>query len=343
MIEKKIYETHSYSLVICRNFDGKWLCVRECGNQGWWIAGGYVEPGEDLYTAALRETEEEAGIKIEIKGVLRIEHTPRKNYGRMRVIFFAVPLDDKQKVKKIPDGESEEAEWFTLEEIIGLKNKKPGWRGSELYDWPFYIENGGVIIPTQYLTSENNSLSLIRFNNFLNFEEQLNIKPTGNQKKDITSESFIESINNQDIEYIKMALVNGFNPNIPINKKLWSPLHQACKYNNLELINMLLLYNANIDAVTHRNRNCLNFAVQENLKILNSFLMKMTELEPEAQQRILNRQDLDDGDTSLHTIAKIVKKGSQEHQIMYKVLINFGADENIKNNAGNSSNDILNY
>jgi len=57
--------THCFSLVICKHLKtGKYLCVKETKNRGWWVPGGLVEPGEDIYSAAIRETKEEAGVDI---------------------------------------------------------------------------------------------------------------------------------------------------------------------------------------------------------------------------------------------------------------------------------------
>ena len=69
-----------------------------------WLPGGRVDPGETTESAALRETEEEAGVKIELKGILKIEyrafrfeddtyrHTPEDDYNRMRVIYYGEPV-----------------------------------------------------------------------------------------------------------------------------------------------------------------------------------------------------------------------------------------------------------
>jgi 8-oxo-dGTP pyrophosphatase MutT (NUDIX family) len=62
------------SLVICRNWQGKYLAVKELGDQGWWLPGGLVDPPEDFLEAAVRETREEASVDVELKGVLRWEY-----------------------------------------------------------------------------------------------------------------------------------------------------------------------------------------------------------------------------------------------------------------------------
>lgn len=38
----------------------------------------------------MRETLEEAGVDIEIKGILSVQHSPRPRYTRLRIIFYAV-------------------------------------------------------------------------------------------------------------------------------------------------------------------------------------------------------------------------------------------------------------
>ena len=70
------------SLVICRNKKGQYLSVLECGDRGWWLPGGLVDPPESFHRAALRETIEEAGIHVKLKGILRVEQkiTNKDNY-----------------------------------------------------------------------------------------------------------------------------------------------------------------------------------------------------------------------------------------------------------------------
>lgn len=59
------------------------------------MPGGLVDPPEDFMTAAIRETKEEASIDVTIKGVLRIEQSIKDN-ARMKVVFYAEPIDEKQ-------------------------------------------------------------------------------------------------------------------------------------------------------------------------------------------------------------------------------------------------------
>ena len=84
-----------FALVICRNpKTGQYLAVNETKNRGWWIPGGAVDAGETFRTAAMRECIEEAGILIDIKGVIKVEHfLSNNNFFKMRVIFYAEPKD----------------------------------------------------------------------------------------------------------------------------------------------------------------------------------------------------------------------------------------------------------
>lgn len=82
-------------MIICRNpKTGKWLTINETKDRGWWLPGGFVKPGENFADTALRESVDEAGIEIELKGVIAIEHHRFGDIGvRMRVIFYAEPKD----------------------------------------------------------------------------------------------------------------------------------------------------------------------------------------------------------------------------------------------------------
>ena len=54
---------------------GKYVAVNETRNRGWWIPGGAVDAGENFTIGAVREWLEEAGIAVELKGILKIDHS----------------------------------------------------------------------------------------------------------------------------------------------------------------------------------------------------------------------------------------------------------------------------
>ena len=73
---RAIFETYKFAITVCRNpyresrnFN-KYLIINEVKNRGWWLPGGAVESYEDFRQSAIRECKEEAGIDVNLKGVL---------------------------------------------------------------------------------------------------------------------------------------------------------------------------------------------------------------------------------------------------------------------------------
>ncbi|CEM36802.1 unnamed protein product [Vitrella brassicaformis CCMP3155] len=169
-----------FALVVVENpHTRQFLLVQEYGGNGYWLPGGHVEPGESLQAGAIRETKEEGGIDVELKGVLRVDvsqhcvsvepsshrrqrmrvtpggqradpdHT--KVSMRLKVIFYAQPKDHTQQPKTFPDFESAGALWISEEELsgdvrLGRQSKIP-LRGSEPSEWFRYVCEGGPIYP----------------------------------------------------------------------------------------------------------------------------------------------------------------------------------------------------
>jgi 8-oxo-dGTP pyrophosphatase MutT (NUDIX family) len=61
--------TWNFSLVVVQHPDGRFLAVHESRGRGWWLPAGFVDPGDDLMSAAIRETKEEAGIDVRLEGM----------------------------------------------------------------------------------------------------------------------------------------------------------------------------------------------------------------------------------------------------------------------------------
>eukprot|EP01035_Chromulina_nebulosa_P036172 gene36172-48695_t len=114
-----VTQLYNFSLVICRHpLTGKYLLCQEFADQG-------------FCGAAVRETMEEAGVHVTLKGVLGVEYNPMgPNYVvKMRVIFFAEPSTDIgmfQLPKSSPDYESAGACWCTIQQIES-EIKLRGW------------------------------------------------------------------------------------------------------------------------------------------------------------------------------------------------------------------------
>ena len=77
--------------------DGRLLLVKQRRQYGthWELPGGYCEPGESLEQTAEREVREEAGVAVEVRGLVctltwEREHDRRRN---VLAFFSAEPLD----------------------------------------------------------------------------------------------------------------------------------------------------------------------------------------------------------------------------------------------------------
>ena len=129
--------------------------MKETRNRGWWIPGGAVDFGETFEEAAKRECLEEAGMFVDLKGILKIDYGVEGKDERMRVIYYAEPkdIDEAHRNKQKPDKESIEARWVSLKELdkISLTEKI---RGEELFEWGEYLEKGGHYYPCSIMGVE---------------------------------------------------------------------------------------------------------------------------------------------------------------------------------------------
>eukprot|EP01088_Endostelium_zonatum_P018245 TRINITY_DN5780_c0_g1_i1.p1 TRINITY_DN5780_c0_g1~~TRINITY_DN5780_c0_g1_i1.p1 ORF type:complete len:330 (-),score=95.03 TRINITY_DN5780_c0_g1_i1:125-1057(-) len=129
----KALSTVMISLIVLRNGD-KFLATHE--TRGWYLPAGRVDFGETFETGAKRECLEEAGLKVKLDGILRVEQCADPRQARLRVVYSASPLNpnDSPRSKETADEEIIEACWLTVDE---LKTKTP-IRSSEvvrLFDW----------------------------------------------------------------------------------------------------------------------------------------------------------------------------------------------------------------
>ena len=112
--------TWFFVLVVVRSGERFLLVQERRHGRLWYLPAGRVEVGERLVGAARRETLEEAGIPIELEGVLEVQHTPSaRGYARVRVIFVARPADDTPP-KSTPDDDTLQAAWVTVDEAERL-------------------------------------------------------------------------------------------------------------------------------------------------------------------------------------------------------------------------------
>jgi phosphatase NudJ len=140
--------TWFFALVVVRRGDRFLLVHERKHGQLWYLPAGRVEPGESLAAAAVRETFEEAGIVVRVTGVIRVEHLPRPDGSRVRVIFLAEPTDDTPP-KSTPDDESLGAEWVGLDEVIRYP-----LRGDEVRELFEYVARGAPVYPADLIQPE---------------------------------------------------------------------------------------------------------------------------------------------------------------------------------------------
>lgn len=140
--------TWFFALVVVRRANQFLLVHERKHGQLWYLPAGRVEPNEDFVSAAERETLEETGIRIQVDGIIRLEHSPAARGSRVRLIFSGRPLDDTPP-KSAPDEESLEAGWFTISEMAKLP-----LRGDEVVRICSFVEAGGGIAPLSFLTKE---------------------------------------------------------------------------------------------------------------------------------------------------------------------------------------------
>lgn len=83
---------------------------------GWAIPGGFAEYGETLYSAALREAEEETNLKVEIYEQFHTYSNPARDPRQHTVTtVFLADCFDFSKLKGLDD--AEHAEMFSFEDL----------------------------------------------------------------------------------------------------------------------------------------------------------------------------------------------------------------------------------
>lgn len=140
--------TWCFAVVVVRHGD-RFLIVHEHKHgQLWYLPAGRVNPGETFVAAACRETLEESGVRVQVVGVLRVEHSPSLSGTRLRVVFLAEPVGDITP-KSLPDEESLGAAWVKLEELAEYP-----LRGQEVKELFAYVAVGGAVYPVDVLQPE---------------------------------------------------------------------------------------------------------------------------------------------------------------------------------------------
>lgn len=123
-------------VLVVMPLEGRYLVVEE-KDRSWYLPAGRVEPGENLMAACVRETAEEAGVMIGLRGILAFEHEVR----RMRFCFVGY-LAVNTPPKSMPDRHTLSAAWKTKAELATMPLRHP-----EVLAWIERYEAGTPLLP----------------------------------------------------------------------------------------------------------------------------------------------------------------------------------------------------
>jgi len=102
--------------------DGCLLLIRRSDNGNWSMPGGAQDPGESLTTTAIRETEEETGVRVRITGLVGIFTDPKHvvhytSNDEVRQEFTVIYRADYVSGSPRNSKESTDVAWLPIDEI----------------------------------------------------------------------------------------------------------------------------------------------------------------------------------------------------------------------------------
>lgn len=118
--EKPLATTHVVCGVVLQK-DGKYLLVQEKHPKAygkWNLPAGRVDKGDTFEQTAVREAKEETGFDVELN-----EHVLTLHSAANRPVFHAFSASIVGGELNLPEYEILDAQWFTHEEIIGMKEE----------------------------------------------------------------------------------------------------------------------------------------------------------------------------------------------------------------------------
>jgi len=91
--------------------DGRVLVVEPSYKDGWDIPGGYVEPEESPWAAAVREVREELGIEIDQRTLLAVDWAPNGDEGDKLLFVFDGGCVTPADIPPVPSDHVELRSW----------------------------------------------------------------------------------------------------------------------------------------------------------------------------------------------------------------------------------------
>jgi 8-oxo-dGTP diphosphatase len=115
---------------LVRDDEGQVLCVYDTFRQHWTVPGGIVDAGEDPRAAAVRESEEEGGVRVRAGALLGVFSLAVPD--RTLLLYEARPLDPDDPAVREPvtshPHEVGEVVWLPLEEALARVNWRTRWQ-----------------------------------------------------------------------------------------------------------------------------------------------------------------------------------------------------------------------
>eukprot|EP00656_Telonema_subtile_P028806 TRINITY_DN3144_c0_g2_i2.p1 TRINITY_DN3144_c0_g2~~TRINITY_DN3144_c0_g2_i2.p1 ORF type:complete len:271 (+),score=63.15 TRINITY_DN3144_c0_g2_i2:480-1292(+) len=117
----------AFAWVVCMDSQGRFLMVNEPagiagGRPNYWLPAGRVDEGESFTEAAVREALEEAGVHVQLCGVLRLMLS-RDGCPRAVLLARPSPGEEHKHPKSVPDFESVGAMWVQPQQLNSLSDK----------------------------------------------------------------------------------------------------------------------------------------------------------------------------------------------------------------------------
>lgn len=129
-------------VIVRRPGTNEFLLVRRRNPpEGWALPGGFLEAGESLAEAAVRETKEETGLDVELTQQFFAYSRPGRDPRGpvVSVVFVAAAIEDEE-----PKGadDAAEARFFRLSEFEGASGPRLAFDHRQIledfFNWTFY-------------------------------------------------------------------------------------------------------------------------------------------------------------------------------------------------------------